>query len=805
MKRIVKWKPIVMCFILIMFYCLPGNAGKLIASEVGHISIEEDGIEQTEDVLQPGDTFSLKVKVNAYKFSSEDTDQTIYISDATAEGAGIDSSKMSFSVDNPELDDSSGDGERNVTISGLKYLGTSKEVQVTVSIGSELGVIQDQVSANYTLKGKTTSDFADTLIVEKQDNIVVKTDATQNVDIKITNKGNFTVNQADVTLELNSKVEGLTIKKEETTIKSIKSKEVKTATFTIAVDEDTKAGVYPATVSVLGNSYSVNIQVDSNIVPSALELSLADKGIFTAGVEKEATILVTNVGDRDAKNIRIELVNTENVSVVENSNVKRLNSLQAKSSQTLTMKVRINSDFKGESVAIPIKINYLSSTGEAEEDTQYLYLYTNSTTVPAEVNISNVISPTGTFDVDQDFKIKFNLSAKSTTENIQVSIEGDEGIVPKSQNLFFINKLESGENKQYTVTLAATREAVSSSHPIKITVTYGKTDTPTTINQYGSVNIKNSKKDKEEEEKDKDKEEETKKGKPKVIIGEYTIEPNIVRAGEEFVVTLGFLNTNSKHSVHNLKANLLPVEQEKSEDTGNVFTPVDGSNTIYISDLMPGETETKVLHLYTIPSATAKTYQVTIKMAYEDEDGNEIEAEESLGIPVEQITKIEIGDINLSSGMLGDSIPASVAFYNRGRTKVNNMMVYLEGEGFEVEDNKTFIGTFDIGSSENYEPVIVPQEAGLLNGTLVVEYEDPSGETIVEKKEFEIEVEDMMMEEEFMMEEESMMEEPEEEKMNLPLMIGIGSAVVVLFIIIIVVIVKKRKAKKEEMMLDEED
>lgn len=783
-----------MSLAVILLYCLPINTPVLWAETRGNIEIL-DTIKQSETSLQPGDTFSLKVQVRAEASGSE---QQLYITSASASGAGINTSKSTFSVEDEKVP-IGGSYTTTVTISGLVYLGTDKAVQVSVGIGRALGDIMDEDTASYTLTGKTSGDFADTLMVEKQDNLIVKTDATQNVAVKVTNKGNFTVNQADVTLSLDSKVEGLKLKTSTAQVKNIKSKEVKSVTFSISVDKDTKEGVYPATVTIFGNTYSVNIQVDSNIVPSALEIELSGQSIFLPGVEKTATIIVKNVGDRDAKNIRLELVNTENVSVVENSNVKRINLLQAKSSQTVAFKVRINSDYKGESVAIPIKFNYLSSTGEAAEDTQYVYLYTNSTTTPSEVVISNVISPSGTFEVDENFTIKFNIAAKSTASNVQVSVEGDEGIVPKSQNLFFENKLASGQNKQYSVSFAATREAVTSSHPIKITVTYGKTDSPTTINQYGSVNIRNSKKDKEEA-----KEEGNTKGKPKVIIGEYNIEPTIVRAGENFVLTLGFLNTSSKHTVHNLKANILPVEQEKAdEDTGNVFTPVDGSNTIYIADLNTEETVTKVLNMYTIPSATAKTYQITVDMAYEDEDGNEITAQESLGIPVEQMTKVEIGDINLSPGTVGESIPVSVAFYNRGRTKVNNMMVYIEGEGFDVQENKTFIGTFDVGGSETYEPTIIPNQAGMLTGTLFVEYEDPAGQTITLTKEFEIEAEEMMEEpmDEMGMD---MAEENPEKTSKLPLYIGIGVGVVTAFVIVMIAL-KKRKAKKEEMMLDEED
>lgn len=780
-----------MSLMVIISYCLPVH---IKAESANSISIQEIKVDEG---LQPGDSFTVKCSA-VIDFNGSGSEGPFYVS-ASVQGGGVDASKAYVKVDDERVVPGKGN-YRYIEISNLVYLGTSKEASVSVSVvSSNNNSVVASGSESITLSGKTTSDFDDVLVVEKQDNLLVKTDGTQNVGVKITNKGSFTVNQAEVTLTLSSKVEGLTIKNNKSKITNIKSKEVKTATFTLAVEKETKAGVYPAIVSVMGNSYSVNIQVDSNVVPSALEVSLADKGIFTPGIEKDAIMMLKNIGDRDAKNIRIEMVNTEHVSVVENSNVKRLNLLAAKASESIAMKVRINSDYKGESVAIPIKINYLSSTGEAAEDTQYVYLYTNSTTAPSEVVISNVISPSGTFEVDEDFMVKFNISAKSAASNVQVSVEGDEGIVPKSQNLFFVNKLASGENKQYSVCLAATRAAVTSSHAIKITVTYGSADKPTTINQYGSVNIKNSKKDREEA-----KDDEKIKGKPKVIIGEYTIEPKIVRAGENFVLTLGFLNTSREHTVHNLKANILPVEQEKKDDIGNVFTPVDGSNTIYIADLVTGETVTKVLNMYTIPSAAAKTYQITVDMAYEDEEGNEITAQESLGIPVEQMTKIEIGDINLSSGMVGDSIPVSVAFYNRGRTKVNNMMVYIEGEGFDVEENKTFIGTFDIGGSENYEPTIIPKEAGKLSGTLVVEYEDPSGEAMTERKEFEIEVEEMFMEPPNM-EDMGMMPEAEPEKPNrLPLYIGIGIGILVAVAITIIVL-KRKKAKKEKMMLDEED
>ena len=802
MKKQNRLKSWIVSLMIMAFYCLPINSVYAVEANqngLATLKIKVDNIKQNSGKLQPGDQFSVDVTATISEYSNKN-ESKLYFSKAIVSGAVTTNSEPN--LESKTSEQVTQDGVYEFTVSGLIYSGEGNSITVGIQIDSHGGDAKEEfydVSDAYTLSAYTSSDFKETLVAEKQDNIVVKTDQTQTIEVKITNKGNFTVNQAEAELSLNSKVEGLTIKNNTSKITNIKPKEVKNAKFSISVDKETKAGVYPATVTVFGNSYSVNIQVDSNIVPSALEISVGDKSVYTPGVEKAVPFVIKNVGDRDAKNIRIEIVNTENVAIVENSNVKRVNLLKAKSNETITMNVRISSNYKGDSVAIPIKVNYLSSTGEQAEDTQYVYLYTNNTTAASEVVISNVISPTNTFGVDETFNIKFNISAKSTAESVQISVEGDEGIVPKSQNLFFVNKLAAGESKQYSVSFAATRAAVSSSHPIKISVTYGTGEKPTIVNQYGSVKISNPEKDKED-----DKEDKTIKGKPKVIIDAYEISPTIVQAGDEFVLTMGFLNTSGKHSVHNLKANILPVTQEKAEDTGNVFTPVDGSNTIYISDLATGEMVTKVLNMYTIPSAAAKTYQITVEMAYEDEEGNEITATETLGIPVEQVTKVEVGDVYVDMGQVGMETAFSVTFYNRGRTNINNMMVYLKGEGFDVQENKTFIGTFEIGESEIYEPVIIPNEAGNLTGTLVIEYEDPSGKVQTLEHEFEFQAEEMMIEDMENIDMEMEQEETAKDKNYWPIYIGIGLGIIIAVVILIVVL-KKKKAKKEARLLDEED
>lgn len=760
----------------------------------------------TPSGLTPGAGYSVDLEVNVDSEELPEGSQQLGYLQATANGQEV---SISGDTDVPL----GSNPVCRIRVSGMVYQG-EESVDITINAIDPTGNITDSQTVSAKVSGYSAEEVSEGLKVENT-STQINAGETSNISFKIKNSGKINIGTTEAKLTLDKSVEGLKIQNGSCKISGLSQGSVKNASFSVSASKDVMSGVYPAKLTVSGKEFPVKIQVDSNLVPSALEIGLVNNETYGPGTTKDAVIQISNVGGKAAKNIRVEFANTENISIMSSGNVKRISQLNAKSSQNISLKIKISKDFKGDSLALPINITYLNSEGETEEDKQYIYLpsTTQASEAPAEVIVSNVISPTGTFGVDQNFNVKFNVKAIHSAKNIQVSVEGDEGIVPKSQNLFNIQSLNAGQSKQYTVALAATREAVSSSHPIKIVVTYG--DDPeklTTMTQYGSVNIKNAKKDAEDAKQDNpDGDDEKLKGKPKVIIGNYKIEPQIVQAGEEFQLTLGFKNTNKKHSVHNLKANILPVQQEtaeKAEDTGNVFTPVDGSNTIFISDLACGEEKTEVLKMYTIPSAVAKTYQITVQMAYEDEDGNEIEATETLGIPVEQVTKIDIDDISDMQAAVGEMTPFSITFYNRGRTNVSNMMVYLKkSDDFSVEENKSFIGNFAIGESQTYEVNLTPNIAGEIPATLVVEYEDPSGKAQTLEYDFNIIAEEMMIDDGMM--DPDMMDDNmgiEEPKKPIGKIAGIvGGIVVVIAAVITSVVLMKKKKKKEEMMFDEED
>ncbi|MDY3986518.1 MAG: hypothetical protein SOY75_01075, partial [Peptoniphilaceae bacterium] len=201
--------------------------------------------------------------------------------------------------------------------------------------------------------------------------------------------------------------------------------------------------------------------------------------------------------------------------------------------------------------------------------------------------------------------------------------------------------------------------------------------------------------------------------KPKLIISNYKLTPEMPKAGEEFTMNLTFYNTNSVKSVRNIKISLNGSEigqtAEGKSTSGSVFSPVNSSNTFYIKKIMPGKTNEKEIKLKTVPNAVAQNYTMNISFEYEDIEGNEFTATEVIGIPVVQTSEVLLGEARVGGEMgsenlqAGAPIPIDLDFYNTGKDTLTNFMVTIEGQGFRIEESpRYFVGNFAPGSSDHY-------------------------------------------------------------------------------------------------------
>ncbi len=228
--------------------------------------------------------------------------------------------------------------------------------------------------------------------------------------------------------------------------------------------------------------------------------------------------------------------------------------------------------------------------------------------------------------------------------------------------------------------------------------------------------------------------------KPKLIIEAYKIEPKLVKAGENFTIKISFLNTHKNKKIENIK--IFFTVDEQTEESGNVFTPVNGSNTIFIDSIPPKGKVHREITMYTVPDAKPKNYTITANLEYDDNEGQEIIATELIGVPVIQNARLQIGDINVSPEAYTDEpFPVSLEFYNTGKVTLYNLMVKLEGD-FATENGNYFVGNLESGGSDFFEGIVIPNKAGALKGNLIFTYEDSAGKTIEDKREFSANVEE---------------------------------------------------------------
>lgn len=573
-----------------------------------------------------------------------------------------------------------------------------------------------------------------------------------------------------------------------------------------------KAGTYPIRLvidyeNVFGDkgqfTETVYVKVSSKSTSPRLIIDKVstDPKEIGPGQSANVSIVFVNKGTIEAKDISVTLegLNSNGGFYIQNgSNVSYVTRVRGDSYGAVSFNLNAAKNIAIGSHELSVKFNYQDSQGTPYEDVQKIYLnVSGSKALSSNLMIENLNYPTAGIQKGEDFVFKFDLVNKGEMEasNIMVKAESEEsGIVPKSSSIIKLNSISPGNKESLEFVFTPVDSAESKNYPIKITVEYQDelnygTDNAYTLTQYIGAYVEGNE------------EGSTNKGKPKLIIDKYSFEPNIVKAGENFVMNLSFYNTNSQQTIKNVKIFL--TSNETTDPTSNsagssVFTPVNSSNTFYIDIIPPKGRVEKSITMFTVPDAQAKTYTITANFEYENGEGEEFTATELIGVPVVQQSKLELGELSISpDAYVGQPSPVFIEFYNTGKVTLYNMMVKLEGD-FQTDNGNYYVGNFEIGRSDYFEGMVIPTTAGEITGALVFTYEDSAGEPIEVRREFTINVMESMPIEDFPQDMPPMVEENTNIFKKPVFWVVIGAIVLA---IVIVVIYKKRK--KKGMSLDE--
>ncbi|WP_353093664.1 hypothetical protein [Tissierella praeacuta] len=538
-------------------------------------------------------------------------------------------------------------------------------------------------------------------------------------------------------------------------IPKIKDGKSNSLSFKVRVDEKADEGNHELLLNIVyynqdgdkmdSITQTINIRVTNKAIAPLLvvdKVNVIPGTVVNAGDIIAVGFDIENIGSGLAKDIKVTLDGLSDESFVLNNgvNYKVIPSLNADKKYYLYFELKSLKTLKSGSYKISLSLSYKDIKNQViKDESSFFITIASNNNRSSNLIIENLVYPIGTLLQNKEVDVKFNIRNQGQVDAEEIIVEAKStdqtGLVPKSVSIVKLDSLAPEAIEELEFKFFTTKAAETKNYPIEITVKYtdelGKEDT---IAQLIGIFV---------EAPDKD---EATKGKPKLIIDKYSFEPQLVRAGENFDMTLSFYNTSSKKTVKNIKIFLTAEAGSKTDNDSagsSAFTPVDSSNTFYIDSIKPKGRVEKKIKMYTIPDAIAKTHTITANFEYEDTEGTELKDVELIGVPVVQQSRLETAELQLyPEAIVGQPFPVSLEFYNTGKVTLYNTMVKLEGD-FQTESGSYYIGNFESGGSDYFEGMVIPSEPGELKGAVLFTYEDSTGQTQELRKEFELNVMEM--------------------------------------------------------------
>lgn len=705
------------------------------AAAQGDIEVDYDPI--TPSKINRGDRFSIAFKLK--NVSGESITELSYsiTTNSNFKVLSGDSSKDPAHLD-PEVYNVNLEylgGSRNLPIALTYKKGTSASGTVYENI--EIAEIDEDSSSS----SSGSSDSEPKLIIESTSIPSAAAGDTMKIPLTITNESRYAARNITVKLspgdsentpfEMNS----LNLFQ---SINTLNSKKSDLIVFNLKVKPYAEEKTYEMNVEFKyynsKNTYFTSSEkIYVKIINSGNEPILTIQDIkysanpVKAGEKIQVSLNISNMGDTDAEGVKLSVEGLKKDEFTLSSGVDSFyfDRIKGNEKKNILLNLLPADSMGNGNYGLEIKMEYKDQRKVSHSDAISFFINVQGRSKSSNVLLKNIAATPKEVKANENFTLSFDVCNEgvSAARNVKVTVKGEDGIISKSPDVKILEELAAGEVKKLEYILYANSEAKTQNHNLLINLEYEdaeRDNSKNTVNQYAGIYVNGG----------------NNKITPKIIISNYSFEPKVVRAGEEFSLDLTFMNTSLTKTVNNIKIYLTGIDSNKE---GNVvFTPVGSSNTFFIDSIKPKGVAARNIKMYTIPDAQPKYYNITANIEYQDGEGAEYKAEELIGIPVIQQSKLDASEINLPMEVfVGQPTPISLQYYNKGKTKLSNLMIKVEGD-FQIENGEAYIGNFESGSSDYYEAMLTAAQPGAANGKVKFSFEDPSGEEFTYEREFNI-------------------------------------------------------------------
>ena len=276
-----------------------------------------------------------------------------------------------------------------------------------------------------------------------------------------------------------------------------------------------------------------------------------------------------------------------------------------------------------------------------------------------------------------------------------------------------------------------------------------------------------------------------------LLLEDYTMNPQEVKAGEEFDLTLRIRNTSDR-TVTDVKSTL--------EEAKSTIVPVNGTNSFFIERIKAGETVEKTIRVRATPSAGVEPVSLTLKNEFVQEDAAKT-SQDTFSLPIVQVANLSLDTPNYPIDCYqGESFNLMMNLYNKGRTTLYNVSVTFESDAMSADENY-YAGNMESGSTREYDVMITPNAdaSGQVDGEIVVTYEDEDGNQTEKRTPVTINVVAMDYgNDDMVIPDEPVMTEPVSAGFPVWGYIVIGVVVAGAIVAVIVIVRRRKKAKVDD-------
>lgn len=447
-----------------------------------------------------------------------------------------------------------------------------------------------------------------------------------------------------------------------------------------------------------------------------------------AGETLDVTIKYTNDSEHNAYELRITPIFDDMPLVYERPVVfEREKALRARTTDTASFSFKVADDAKLGVYGLKFKLEYSNSRDENYENEQTIYFKVSKEKIKPIITISDIKAGENDVVAGREFPLNFTINniGEVDASNVEIYLKGlnDKGFMAIDSNDYkYIGELKSGASVNASFDMFASEDITKGTNTLSLEIKY-KDTTGNELSTEKSIYILDVKSENEVIEDD-----DGTSAKPKIIISSYSTNPSALTAGGVFDFTFTFKNTSKEKRLRNMKVTL--------SSTDGAFIITKGSNTFYIEEMAPTADVTKSIELKSKQDLTSNSYPIIISFEYEDFNGNEYNATETINIPVTEYSKLVINYVYAMESYVGSNTSLSFDYINMGKATISNLTASVEGDYTSVQPIN-YIGNLATGTSDYYDIEITPTKSGANYGTLVLAFEDSSGAIVEVRKDFE--------------------------------------------------------------------